>query len=256
MRILVTGGTGRLGRPTVAALRKPGHEVRVLSRTPDLGPQADPDRVVGDLSTGAGIADAVSGVDTVLHLATTRSKDLEQTRRLLAALDGSGVHLIYVSIVGVDRIPFGYYRDKVANERLIEASGVPHTIIRVTQFHGFVCEFLDAQRRLPVTLVLPVSAQSIHMPDVAERLVELVSDGPSGRVPDLGGPEQLPLGEYARQWQAARGLRRPIWILHLPGATMRAFRGGEHMPGLPGAGRVTFAEYLAAEAPPARAGAG
>ena len=84
---------------------------------------------------------------------------------------GTGAaHLIFISIVGVDRIPYGYYRDKVASEKAIEASGVPFTIIRVTQFHGFVHEVLEAQRRLPVTLVLPVSAQTIHMPEVAERL--------------------------------------------------------------------------------------
>src|SRR4051794_3521757 len=233
MTILVTGGTGRLGRPTVAALRAHGHPVRILSRHPG------PDHAVADLATGEGLGAALEGVDTVVHLATSRSKDVGQTRMLLAAMAGCSAHLVFISIVGVDRIPYGYYRDKVASEQAIEASGVAHTIIRVSQFHGFVSEFLDAQRRLPVTLVLPVSAQTIHMPDVAERLAELVAAGPQGRVADLGGPEQLTLTQYARGWQAAHGIRRPIWTLHLPGKTMRAFRAGHHMPGLPGAGRVT-----------------
>lgn len=91
------------------------------------------------------------------------------------------------------------------------------------------------------------------MPDVAERLVKLVETGPSGRVADLGGPEQLTLAEAARQWQAAHGIRRPIWTIRIPGAVMRGFRAGHHMPGLPGAGRVTFAQHLLAEsAPPSR----
>ncbi len=239
MTTLVTGGTGHLGRPTVDALRAHGHDVRTLSR------RAGTDHVVGDLATGEGLAGALAGVDTVVHLATTRSKDIAHTRTLLDAMAGTGAHLVFISIVGVDRIPFGYYRDKVASEQAIEASGVAHTIIRVAQFHGFVGDFLDLQRKLPVTFVLPVSAQTIHMPEVAERLVELVDAGPQGRVEDLGGPEQLTVKEAARQWQEAHGIRRPIWTLHLPGKTMRAFRAGYNMPGLPGAGTVTFREYLA-----------
>lgn len=238
MTILVTGGTGRLGRPTVAALRAHGHDVRILSRRPGAG------HAVADLATGEGLHDALVGVDVVVHLATSRSKDIGQTRNLLAAMAGTDAHLVFVSIVGVDRIPLGYYRDKVASEQAIAASEIRHTIIRVAQFHGFVSEFLDAQRRLPVTLVIPVSAQTIHVPEVAERLVELVESREEGRVADLGGPEQLTLAEYASQWQEAHGRRRPIWTLHLPGALMRAFRAGHHMPGLPGAGTVTFAEYL------------
>ena len=238
MTILITGGTGRLGRHVVAALRARTADLRILSR------RSGDDHVVADLATGDGLTAALDGVDTVVHLATSRSKDIEQTRRLLDAMAGTGAHLIFISIVGVDRIPYGYYRDKVASETAIERSGVPFTIIRVAQFHGFVHEVLEAQRRLPVTMVLPVSAQTIHMPEVAERLVEIVDAGPSGRVADLGGPEQLTLREYARQWQAARGVRRPIWALHLPGKTMAAFTAGHHMPGLPGAGRVTYREFL------------
>lgn len=243
--ILLTGGTGRLGRPTAETLRSRGHTVRILSRRPGDG------HVVGDLATGAGLREALDGVDTVVHLATSRSKDIAQTGRLLDAMaDSAGktgpAHLIFTSIVGVDRIPFPYYRDKVASEKAIQESPVPSTIIRVTQFHGFVHEMLDAQRRLPVTLVLPMSAQTIHLPEVAERLAELVEAGPAGRAPDLGGPEQQTLRDYARQWQAARGIRRPIWTMRLPGKTVAGFRAGHHMSGLPGAGRVTYRQFLEA----------
>jgi uncharacterized protein YbjT (DUF2867 family) len=239
MTILLTGGTGRLGRHVAAVLRSRSLDHRILSRSPGDG------RVVADLATGDGLADALAGVDTVLHLATSRRKDIGHTRRLLAAMSPAQ-HLVFISIVGVDRIPYGYYRDKVASEQAIEGSGIPFTIIRVTQFHGFVNEVLEAQRRLPVTLVLPVSAQTIHMPEVAGRLADLAEAGPSGRVADLGGPQQLTLREYAREWQDARGVRRPIWSVRLPGKTMAAFRAGHHMSGLPGAGRVTYREYLEA----------
>jgi uncharacterized protein YbjT (DUF2867 family) len=239
MTILLTGGTGRLGRHVAAVLRSRSLDHRILSRSPGDG------RVVADLATGDGLADALAGVDTVLHLATSRRKDIGHTRRLLAAMSPAQ-HLVFISIVGVDRIPYGYYRDKVASEQAIEESGIPFTIIRVTQFHGFVNEVLEAQRRLPVTLVLPVSAQTIHMPEVAGRLADLAVAGPSGRVADLGGPQQLTLREYAREWQDARGVRRPIWAVRLPGKTKAAFRAGHHMSGLPGAGRVTYREYLEA----------
>jgi uncharacterized protein YbjT (DUF2867 family) len=235
---MITGGTGRLGMHVVATLRSRGQDPRVVSRVP-----GDGHRLV-DLSTGAGLAGALVGIDTVIHLATSRSKDIGQTRHLLDAMAGSGAHLVFISIVGVDRIPFPYYRDKVASERAIEASDVPHTIIRVTQFHGFVNEVLDAQRRLPVTMILPVSAQTIDMSEVAVRLADLAEAGPAGRVADIGGPEQLTLREYAEKWQRAHGVKRPIWTVALPGKTMSAFKAGHHMSGLPGYGEITYGQYL------------
>ncbi len=244
MNVLVTG---RLGLPTVQQLRSRGHEVRILSHRPGA------DHAVADLATGAGLAAALDGIDTVVHLATTGRKDIEQTRVLLDALRGGSAHLVFISIVGVDRIPFGYYRDKVASERLIEASGLPFTIIRVTQFHDFVGAFLAAQRRLPVTIVIPVPLQTIDVAEVATRLAELVDAGPAGRVADIGGPEQLTVRAMAEQWQRARGRRRPIWTLRLPGKTMRTLAAGEQTSGLPGYGTVTFGEYLARDAAAARA---
>ncbi|RQP11318.1 MAG: SDR family oxidoreductase [Microbacteriaceae bacterium] len=242
MDILVTGGTGRLGRHVVPALRDRGHEVRVLSR------RQGPGHVVGDLGTGAGIAPAVAGVDTVVHLASTSKNDDRQTRTLLDALDGSRTHLVYISIVGVDRVPLGLYRSKLAAEKAIAASGIPHTIIRVTQFHDFIVSmYLAPQRHLPVTCVLPGTVQPIDLRDVAARMVELVESGPSGRVADLAGPETRTLAEFAGEWQRSLGVRRPIWTLRLPIGFVRGVAAGGLTTGRPGDGRITFAEFLAAE---------
>lgn len=241
MIMLVTGGTGSLGRHVVDTLRDRGHEVRILSRRPG------PDHRVADLATGEGLAAAVDGVEVVVHLATSRTKDIGQTHTLLDAMAGTGAHLVFISIVGVDRVPYAYYRDKVASEQAIADSGIPHTIVRVTQFHGFVSEFLDAQRRLPVTVVVSATVQTIHVPEVAGVLAELAETRPPGRVPDVGGPELLTLREHAAAWQEAHGIRRPIWTLRLPGAFARAAREGGLTSGLPGRGRVTFREYLAEE---------
>lgn len=240
MTILVTGGTGRLGRPTVALLRERGHQVRVLSRRPGPG------QVVGDLTTGAGLSEALDGVDTVVHLASTSRRDIGQTHALLDAMAGSDAHLVFISIVGIEGVPYAYYRDKVASEKAIAASGLRYSILRATQFHDFVAMFLDAQRRLPVTLVVPALVQPVHIPEVAERLVELAEAGSSGRVADLAGPEVLTLRELADEWQQACGIRRPVWTLRLPGGFARAAREGRLTSGLPAAGRVTFREYLAA----------
>lgn len=244
MTILVTGGTGTLGKPTVALLREAGHDVRVLSRTPAPGDYR------GDLTTGEGLDESLVGVDTVLHLATTAgTKDVAQTKHLIAACRAAGVtQLAYISIVGVDVVPYSYYRAKLDCEKLIEQSGLPYTILRATQFHEFIQLFLHLQRRLPIVFSLNVPDQPIAASEVAERLVELVDVGPSGRAADIGGPEKLMLRAAIDQWQEAAATRKPVWTLHLPLRFLGAMRAGKHMTPLPGFGRQTFAEFAESEA--------
>lgn len=245
MTVLVTGGTGTVGRPTVDALRARGIQPRILSR------RAGGNHAVGDLRSGSGIADALDGVLTVVHLATNRRNDMATTSRLVEAARRAGVqHLVYLSIVGVDAVPLGYYRAKVACESLIADSGVPYTILRATQFHDFVAGAFRAQRRLPRVITVDVPFQPIDTRAVAERLAELVAAGPAGgRVDDLGGPEMLPMRELALQWLAARGLssaeaaRRTLTV-RAPGRIVAAYRAGRHTTGVPGPGR-TFAEWAA-----------
>ncbi|NUR99131.1 MAG: NAD(P)H-binding protein [Kribbellaceae bacterium] len=233
--ILVTGGTGTLGRPTVARLH--GHQVRVLSRKPG------PDHVVGDLTTGQGLG--FDGFEIVVHLATSQGKrDVEQTRNLLAAASGAQ-HLIVMSIAGIDRIPLPYYKYKLEAERLVAASGVPYTILRATQFHNLLDLVLSAQRFLPVVLAPSVMLQPIAVEEVADRLAELVEQPPvNGRAEDIGGPERRSVVEFARLWKAARGVRRPVVPVRLPGRTFRGFAAGDATVDGAEYGKVTFAEYL------------
>lgn len=238
--ILVTGGTGRAGRPTVELLRSAGHDVRALSR------HEGPGRVVGDLRSGGGIHEAVAGADTVVHLATRSSfGDAQLMRTLLDASRAGGVgHVVYLSIVGVDRIPLGYYRQKLAAEHLLGSSGLGHTILRATQFHELVAGVFTAQRILPVVLAPTVSVQPIAVGDVATRLAELATGEPAGRVPDVGGPEQLPARELARQWAAAASVHRRIVPVSVPGRTFAAVSAGHSL--VPGSafGTTTFADFL------------
>ncbi|WP_211435437.1 SDR family oxidoreductase [Trujillonella endophytica] len=239
--VLVTGATGTLGRPTVDRLRERGLDVRALSR------RTGPGLVTGDLLTGAGVDEAVVGVDTVVHLATgLRRKDPDIARTLLDAARRAGVgHLVLVSIVGIDAIPLGYYRDKVEIERLVTESEVPHTILRATQFHTLVEQLFAAQRRLPVLLAPSVAVQPIAPAEVADRLVDLASSAPAGRVPDIGGPAVRPLPELAQVWAGARALRRRVVPVRLPGRVFAGYRAGHHLVPGPAYGRASFEEHLA-----------
>ncbi|WP_410787210.1 SDR family oxidoreductase [Kribbella sp. C-35] len=237
--ILVTGGTGTLGRPTVARLRAADHQVRVLSRKPG------PDRVVADLTTGVGLAAATGGADVIVHLATSQGRrDIQQTRNLLEAAGGVQ-HLIVMSIAGIDRIPLAYYKHKLEAERLVAESGVPYTILRATQFHNLVDRVLTSQRFLPVVLAPAITLQPIAVEDVAVRLAELVDAPPlKGRAADIGGPERRPVVELAQMWKRSRSSHRPVVPLRLGGKTFRAFAAGAATVDGPAYGRITFADYL------------
>ncbi len=181
--ILVTGGTGKLGRPLVARLREGGQDVRVLSRR-------DPHHPV-DLRKGQGLDAALAGVGTVVHCASSPTGgDAEAAGNLLAAAGRAGVeHLVYISIVGVDQIPYPYYRVKHQVERMVEESGIGWTVLRATQFHDLVRSVLRALGRPPV-MVLPkgLKDQPVAVEEVAGRLAELALGGLRGGWPTWAGP--------------------------------------------------------------------
>src|SRR5215211_4789581 len=142
--VLVTGGTGTLGRLVVPRLRAAGCRVRVLSRH-GHEPDGSIEYMIGDLAAGQGLERAVDGVGTIMHLAGSAKGDDTKARNLALAASRSGVrHLVYISVVGADRIPvvsgvdrtmFGYFAAKRAAEQVIAGSGVPWTTLRATQFH-------------------------------------------------------------------------------------------------------------------------
>ncbi|WP_315093371.1 NAD(P)H-binding protein [uncultured Cellulomonas sp.] len=246
--VLVTGGTGTLGRTLVRTLLDAGRPVRLLSRRgPTPAAPAAVDWVVGDLRTGDGVREAVDGVAAVVHCASAPrhpDHDLDAAVQLLLAARAAAVpHLVYISIVGVDRVPFPLYRAKHRVEEIIEDGGVPWTTLRATQFHDFVAGVLDALSRAPVAIApAGVSDQPVDVREVATRLVELVDAGPSGRVDDLGGPEVLTTTDLMRTYLAVTGRRRPVWTAPVPG--LGGFRRGDHLTPAHAVGRVTFAEWL------------
>ncbi|MEU6605270.1 NAD(P)H-binding protein [Streptomyces shenzhenensis] len=229
--MLVTGGTGTLGSYVVPLLRAVGHQVRVLSRRPR--PAADGiSYVTGDLLAGEGIEAAVAGARTVLHLAGGPKGDDAATRTLVRAASAAGVrHLVYISVIGVDRVPLAWLRSKRDAERAVAESGIPWTTLRAAQFHDLALTMVGKMTKLPV---LPVPGglrlQPVDSREVAARLVDLALGAPAGLVPDLAGPRSYDLAALARPYLDLRGRRRrPTLPVRIPGKSGRAYRAGANL---------------------------
>ncbi|MFG2165312.1 SDR family oxidoreductase [Micromonospora chersina] len=250
VRVLVTGATGRLGRVALPKLRDEGHTVRAVSRR--ARSDAGVEWVAADLATGEGLAAAVAGVEAVLHLASSPNRRTHQidvlgTRRLVLAAGHAGVgHLVYVSIVGVDRVPLGYYRHKLAAEQVVASGPVPWSVLRATQFPEFLEELLRSASRLGPVLGDPaVLAQPVDPGEVAGRLAAMLAVGPTGRIEEFGGPEVLRYDEAVRAWRAARGSRRPLLPVRIPGRLGRELRAGGLTTTATPTGTRTWADHLA-----------
>ncbi|MEB3022777.1 SDR family oxidoreductase [[Mycobacterium] crassicus] len=239
-RVLVAGGTGRVGRIVVQRLHDAGAQVRVLSRGRHRADSASAVQyVTGDVTTGAGLAEALDGVDAVVACVDPMD------HLVPAALAAGTPHLVYISIVGIEKVPFSYYQRKLADEKLIAESGVPWTVLRTTQFHDFVGAGLRMLAKSPV-MPLPAgwSFQPVDAREVGAALAELALGEPAGRVPDMGGPEVLSVGELAGLYLAAVGKHRLRVPLPVPGRVGRAFRSGAHLAPDRAVGAVPFARYL------------
>lgn len=224
-----------------------GHKVRALSRRDHVG-YTGVHWARGDLVTGAGLDGAVEGVDVVVHCATQAvgNKDVVAADNLIAAAKRAGVgHIIYISIVGIDRIPLPYYKTKLRVEQALAASDVGHTVLRATQFHELIERIFAIQRFSPVLCALRgVRFQPIDTRDVAARLVELIAAEPAGRAPDIGGPEVHEHTDLGQMFLAARGSRRRVVGIGLPGRIVAGYRSGANLVPDNAVGTVGFAEYL------------
>ena len=262
MRILVTGGTGHLGRVVVARLTEEGHQVRVLARRPCVDPSVE--WITGDLATGDGVRGAVDGVDTIVHAAThspaaqrgrfrlgdfVRSPadvDVQGTRALLAAGEQEGIEqFVHVSIAGLEhmrRLP--YSRRKLEAEQAVRSSDVPWSIVRATGFYWLLermCENMVTQR----VLALPAHAcmAPVDSDDFAGDIVGCVADGRLGEREDFAGPQTLTMIGLMEQYLAATGRTRRIRRAPLPKKLQVAITAGNTSAGAR-RGTTTWAQWL------------
>ncbi|WP_043634287.1 SDR family oxidoreductase [Nonomuraea candida] len=244
MRIAVAGATGNIGRLTVAALERDGHDVVRVSRS--LGV---------DLESGKGLDEALTGVEAVVDAVNGPAAGREETvayfgattRNLLAAGERAGVrHHVLLSIAGVDRVEGNaHYAGKREQERLVSQGPVPWTIVPFTQFHDFAAMVASWTEQDGVATVPPLLVQPIAPADVAAVLAELAVGPPRGRYADVAGPEPQDLVDMARRTHQALGREVrlvPTWSgLFGPGMAGNALLPGEGARIAP----TTFEEWLA-----------
>src|SRR5260370_9492642 len=264
--ILVTGGTGSMGRRVVERLCKAGRKVRVLSRR--VHESADGiEYAVGDLARGEGVEAAVAGASIVIHCAGVGKikEDTAQAQNLVnAAKQARVMHFVTISVVGADRIPvrsgvdramFAYFASQLAKERVVAESGLPWTNLRATQFHdGFILAMVRGMSKLPI---VPLPAESRFQPvdtdEVADNLVQLALGTAAGQARDIGGRKIYDAENLLRSYLEAVGKRRAIVRVRMPGAAADAIRAGANLTPDRAVGRRTWEEFLATEITSAQA---
>ncbi|MFD4635877.1 SDR family oxidoreductase [Lentzea sp. NPDC058436] len=242
MRVAVAGGTGAVGRHVVRELERTGQDAVVLSRSSGV-----------DLTTGDGLVERLKGCDAIIDVSNRmalREKAAVEffgtvTRNLLDAGERAGVrHLVALSIVGLDKVDTGYYKGKRRQEELVGGGSLPWTILRATQFHEFAEPLLD-QARGPFVVVPRMLSRPVATVDVAARLVELVGR-PGGFVLPIAGPREWRMEEMAKRLAKARGDRKVLIPVTLPGRVGKAMTGGALLPQGPFTEATrTFEEHLA-----------
>ena len=258
--VLVTGGTGHLGRDLVSRLRG-SYRVRVLARS--AGSDPDVEWIRGDLATGEGIAAALAGSQTLIHAATLSPaarrgfvvpKDLwsspsevdrDGTARLLDQAAAAGVgHVLYVSIVGIDRPRVPYLRRKLEAEYLVRQARVPWSIARATQFHWLLDRMLGKMARLPMVPLPDLKVEPVDTTDFADYVVESIGNGPAGRLADFGGPEVLTFSEAFDQWRQIRDGAERTMRVPLPPAAANAAAAMSISDPASRHGTITWGEWL------------
>jgi uncharacterized protein YbjT (DUF2867 family) len=208
MKIVVIGGTGLIGSKTVAILHQGGHEV--LAASPKSGVNS---------ITGEGLKEAMAGAQVVIDLANSPSFEDKAVleffetsgRNLLAAEAAAGVrHHVALSIVAIDRTDNGYFRAKVAQEKLIVASGIPYTIIRATQFMEFLRGIADSSADGNIARLPPVLFQPIAADDVAAVVADVALAAPKNGIVEIAGPERAPFNEIVARYLKAVGDPRQV----------------------------------------------
>ena len=251
--VLVTGGTGTLGREVVSRLLNRHHRVRILSHQAHPAMPTAVEVATGDLASGAGLREAAAGVEVILHCASDwrdphMRTDVAGTRALLDAARAGGLpYILYISIVGVDQTEYPYYRAKREAEQMVEHSGCPWSILRATQYHPFVQYLLQscgADTQPEVVVPAGIRMQPIDVGEVADRLVLLLEHGPSGQIAEMGGPQILSLEDMAQTYARLLGRQATIRSVEPADEMYTMMRTGIILTPAHAEGKVTWEQYL------------
>lgn len=249
MKLTVLGEFGTAGTAVTAAARAAGHEVEAVSR-----------RTGADVLSGEGLDAAFSDTEVVIDafnhftMSTAKAVRAQQTaaKNVLAAAERQDVaHVVLLTIVGVDRNPTNYYAGKLAQEKVYEASDVPHAIQCVTQFHEFAPQMLKRTGAGPLALAPTGRVQPVAAHEAAQRLLDIAEDQPQGRTRDYAGPQEESLSQMVKAYARATGRRGPVIPAHMPVPMFRGVRRGANLPhAAADRGLQTFGQWLEQQSRP------
>ncbi|MRX74342.1 NAD(P)H-binding protein [Bacillus lacus] len=251
MKVLITGSTGKLGSTLLNQLKGSEYDIKITSRRKPEG-IGNLEWVYSDLSSGEGLEAAVKDVDVIIHAATSPVKNSKRVevsgfKEFLGKMKHIK-HLIYPSIVGIDEIPFTYYKQKHEAEELLRNCSIPHTIVRATQFHHFV-DNLFLSKPLLKRYIVPenLQFQSVDVSDFASHLIGLMEKEPQERAEDFGGPDIMTLTEMAKLKIEINHETNKVLSISLPGKLHKSISEGKNTNFNRKMGKITFREYLSSK---------
>ncbi|HEY5328100.1 MAG TPA: NAD(P)H-binding protein [Mucilaginibacter sp.] len=249
--ILVTGGTGNLGKEVVHQLINKSYQVSILSSQQNLEFDKAVEIFKGDLGENTGLVEAMADADIIVHCASSpkdpQKIDIEGTGNLLAAIDKNKTrHFIYISIVGVDKSDYPYYQAKYKVEKMIAESGLPYSILRTTQFHSFIYNMIKSFVSDDNSIQIPqgMRFQPIELKEVAVRIVQLVENGATGLLPHTGGPQVLSIEDMVLSYLNIFGLHQIFQPMPIGSPRYDLFRSGINLCPANAVGLTTWEEFL------------
>ncbi|MGV8093151.1 MAG: SDR family oxidoreductase [Mangrovibacterium sp.] len=251
-KVLITGGTGTLGREIINQLTRNDFQISVLSSKdkPELPKTVEV--LKGDLTDPASLPNAISEAEVILHCASNpmnpKVVDVTGTRNLIKAIKPNRLkHFIYISIVGVDQSDYPYYQAKYEVEKMIIASGLPYSILRATQFHDLVLHRLivpaDQSNNLQIVIPANMRFQSIDIREVTGKIKELLDHGPVNSTISIGGPEIFTLEEMTQIYLNVFGKQKKIKC-NPEDQSFASFKSGINLCSDQRYGQITWEEYL------------
>lgn len=252
IKTLVTGGTGQLGRMLLKRMARNNFQIDALTRSPIIDSTINIRYIQADLTQYETLKAFATDYDVIVHSASNSKDsdavDVEGTLNLLNVIKGKNVkNFVYISIVGVDKSTYTYYQNKLKAEQLIIGSGIPFTILRVTQFHDFLySRVLNVGDRETEVVTIPsgLQFQSIDITDVCENILGLIHRGPSNTILHLGGPEVLTMQEIVQAYQDIIKSDKEIKMTSDLNGFQNLFSTGINLSPEHKLGRITWKDYL------------